>query len=79
MGSPSGSARLNVTEPVTGLPVGQAPFVTVAVGATLNRYVTVLSVLVDAVLRLPAPSAAAPAAIEAMTVPSAAMPLTATS
>jgi hypothetical protein len=40
--------------------------------------VTVLSVLVDVVLALAAVSCALPAAIEAMTVPSVVMPLTAT-
>ena len=49
----------------------------VTLGGVLS-YVTVLSVLVEAVLALPAASCATPAATEAITVPSLAIPLTAT-
>ena len=49
----------------------------VTVGATLSQ-VTVLSVEVDAVLPLPDPSVATPAAISAMTVPDVVIPVTAT-
>ena len=48
----------------------------VTVGATLSK-LTTLSVLVDAVLRLPAPSLTTPAGTVAITVPLV-MPLTAT-
>ncbi|HEY0417419.1 MAG TPA: hypothetical protein VGC78_13630, partial [Gaiellaceae bacterium] len=48
----------------------------VTVGGAL--YVTVLSVLVEAVFPLPAASCAAPAAIVAITVPLCVMPETAT-
>jgi hypothetical protein len=62
------------------VPVGSAwpaAVLMVTVGAALSK-VTLLSVLVDAVLVLPAPSAATPAARLAMTVPPVVMPLTAT-
>ena len=57
-----------------------AAWLIVTVGAVVSgaAKVTVLSVLVEAVLALPAASVAPPAAIVAMTVPSVVMPLTAT-
>src|ERR1044072_707464 len=54
------------------------PRTTAMVGGWLTVNVTVLSVLVEAVLALPAPSIAAPAGIEAVTVPATVIPLTAT-
>src|ERR1051325_2807165 len=53
------------------------PRATAMVGAWLTVNVTVLSVLVEAVLGLPTASVAAPAGIEAVTVPATVMPLTA--
>ena len=66
------TASLNDDREVIGEPfVGSAwpaAWLIVTVGAVVSK-VTVLSVLVEAVLALPAASGAAPAAIVAMTVP----------
>ena len=50
----------------------------VTVGPAVGSQVTMLSVLVDARLRLPAASVATPAAMVATTVPAVVMPVTAT-
>src|SRR5688500_9922043 len=75
------TASLNTTEKLTGeTPVGSAwldAWLIVTVGAVPSN-VTLLSVLVDAVLPLPKPSAAAPAATDATTVPLPVIPVTAT-
>ena len=72
---------LNTTVKLIGLVlVGSAwppAWLMVTVGP-VTSHVTVLSVEVDAVLPLPAASVAAPAAIEAMTVPDVVIPVTAT-
>src|SRR6266513_1704461 len=54
-----------------------AAWLIVTVGGVASK-LTLLSVLVEAVLRLPAASCAAPAAMLAITVPAVLMPLTAT-
>ena len=81
--SPSASESVRSRAPRALLAAEQVPPVTVAVGAEFcvdpTVRVTVLSVLVEAVLALPTPSTAAPAGIEAMTVPAPVIPLTATS
>ncbi len=74
-------ASLNTTVKLIGLVlVGSAwptAWLIVTEGATLSQ-VTVLSVDVEAVLALPAASAATPAPMVAMTVPELVMPVTAT-
>src|SRR6476661_7066457 len=72
----TGSLNVAVTLIVLFVGFGAAD-VRVTVGATVS-YVTVWSVLVEAVLPLVAASWATPAPIEAMTVPFEVMPLTAT-
>ena len=74
---------LNTTVKLIGLvPVGSPwppAWLMVTVGGVVSwTQLTVLSVEVDAVLPLPAASVAAPAAIEAMTVPDVVIPVTAT-
>jgi hypothetical protein len=70
---------------VTWLPAGPTLGCNLMVGRRLGvqvwttlKKVTVLSLLVEAVLTLPTASLAAPAAMEAITVPLEVMPLTAT-